>query len=779
MTISEPINEEESPLSTVVLHSSPGTPLTKHKYSMHTAPELADLHHNKDRDAPFQSPNSSIDDYQHQKNSEIKDVHSHAKNLAKSKIEFQSYPLQFLDVHHAGLNHGHSWHSLHSLHYESEYPLSRHRATNHRSSAEMRGLHCRESYSPELLDVHNGLKHGHSWHSLYRETEYSTGRHRANQRSSLEARNAYYSDSLIFGHPTSHEPVEERSIEFFKYNIILHGPPGVGKSSVQRLILGQPSQPAHCETSTSMTRVTVTACGNLEAIDNNEIKTLVRKSKYNKESEVNEQTSNANRIFDFYEHHYPAGQPQFLDILPFLYLGPSHFIFVMRLDDGGLDNNPKIHLDKSQRSHYPERLMLTNEELILKTCQIAQSITQATSGKFMPKVFIIGTHKDKLLKIRRHVNLRNINDRLLKIRDQYHGVLVSKSASKVIFAFNTMDNDEKKRECYTQKIQQSILLETEKSGSLNSVPNSRWFDFYLELDKNEGMVRVSKCYEVGKNFGMEKVDVDYALEFLNQAALIFYCKADIPDLIVLKMDPITQMLSKLIQESFASSAKESKELSLKGVFKRSFLERVLADFQNRLISHDEFLKLLQLFKIIFRVKEEYFLPCALSIKSQLNDSSFDDGPTSLAFIWDDILPYGFFLSVAVELGRSNKDGFMFELSTDKAQSQGEIRLREAKCEIPGVVRLTDRKTWIQVSYSTRSDYCAEIYKAVKRASDRALDLFKDRKMALPTIGYLCPLCKGGDHYCYLSADQFYITCSIYNHKTGRVTKDMLSWIQGH
>ena len=579
--------------------------------------------------------------------------------------------------------------------------------------------------------------------------------------------------------------MEERSIEFFKYNIILHGPPGVGKSSVQRLILGQPSQPAHCENSINMTRVAVTACGNLIAIDNNEIKTLVWKSEYDKESKGDEQTFNATRIFDFYEHHYPAGQPQFLDILPFLYLGPSHFIFVMRLDDGGLDDKPKIHLNNSRQDHYPECLVLTNRQLILKTCQVAQSITQATSGKFMPKVFIIGTHSDKLPELLRHVNLRNINDKLLKIREQYHGVLVSKSASEVIFAFNAMDEDEKMQEHYTQEIQHSILSATEKSGSLNSVP-SRWFDFYLELDKYKGMVRVSKCYEVGKNLGMEKINIDYALEFLNQAALIFYCKADIPDLIVMKMDPITQMLSKLIQESFASSAnsltKESKEMSLKGVFKRSFLERVLADFENRLISHDDFLKILQLLKIVFRIEEEeYFLPCALSIKSQPNDSSFEDGPTSLAFIWDDILPYGFFLSVAVELlDRPNvKDGFMFELCTDKAQSQGEIQLRETKCEIPGVVRLTDRKTWIQVSYSTRSYYCAEIYKTVKRATDQAVVLFKDRKLALPTIGYLCPLCKRGDHYCYLSADQYFITCSIYAHKTGRVKRDMLSWIQGH
>ena len=34
--------------------------------------------------------------------------------------------------------------------------------------------------------------------------------------------------------------------------------------------------------------------------------------------------------------------------------------------------------------------------MIVRTCQIAQSIAKATNGKFVPRVFVMGTHKDKL-----------------------------------------------------------------------------------------------------------------------------------------------------------------------------------------------------------------------------------------------------------------------------------------------------------------------------------------------------------------------------------------------
>ena len=104
-------------------------------------------------------------------------------------------------------------------------------------------------------------------------------------------------------------------------------------------------------------------------------------------------------MFDSHWLHYidSGGQPQFLDVLPLLYRSPSHFIVIMRLTEG-LDDKPKIRFYHQGNDKYilPDNLVLTNREIIIQMCQIAQSIAQATSGKFVPRVFVVGTHLDQL-----------------------------------------------------------------------------------------------------------------------------------------------------------------------------------------------------------------------------------------------------------------------------------------------------------------------------------------------------------------------------------------------
>ena len=117
---------------------------------------------------------------------------------------------------------------------------------------------------------------------------------------------------------------------------------------------------------------------------------------------------------------------------------------------------------------------------------------------------------------------------------------------------------------------------TEKCGKAVHVP-LKWLTLHLEIDKGEGVVRMSECYEVGRKLGMREDRVDLALEFLNQAALILYYPKDVPDLVLTKMDPFTGRLSRLIKASFIppdnGPAKESIELKAE----RSVQERVFEE----------------------------------------------------------------------------------------------------------------------------------------------------------------------------------------------------------
>ena len=632
--------------------------------------------------------------------------------------------------------------------------------------------------------------------------------------------------------------------EFILSNMILHGPPGAGKSSVKRLILGQPPLSKHNQSATNVLegavravcvdRVAVTG-GYLDVITENSqiierlagevqrlhdkvaaqtstepeteevvdpkiatdgpVEKCVAEADVKTRESIKKQISEAKsstRMFGLHWHHYidSGGQPQFLDVVPLLYCGHcTHFILVMRLTEG-LHKKPKVRFYNQGKNIYelPDRLVLTNHDMVIRMCQIAQSIAKATKGKFVPKVFVVGTHKDGLLPFIGEEQVRKMNVELLKVHKDYSDVLIRRSSSEVIISLNAMAEGEQ-RVHYTREIQRLIQMETEMEteGCRIEVP-VKWFTLHLELDRSsKGVLSLHKCYDIGKKHGLVDKEVRSALEFLNKAALILYYPNDVPDLVLTKMDPFINRLSCLIKASFISPdngpERESIELRQKGVFEKRFLKRAFQGIEEKLISDEQFLKLLESLKVAVHIEgEKYFLPSALSLEAPShNESSFTSGPIPLALSWGDmILPHGFFLTVVVELLQKSigEDGHKFVLRRDKAQWRGEVQVSEAKGKIPGMVKLSDKAKWIQVSYSSDGQYCSIVHSLVDEAVQRAIKRFQHTGIGSPIIGYLCPLCKKKNHYCYLSDDRLFVTCSQNPNNTGRVTDDMLLWIKG-
>ena len=647
------------------------------------------------------------------------------------------------------------------------------------------------------------------------------------------------------------EAMEEGGGKLIQSNIVLHGPPGAGKTSVKRLMIGLPALSKKEQTATNILDNAVrTICidkmRQFEIIKNDDLIDMiaaeVEKQGSNRKGnkctkspftsgDVHTGTSLANenpsasttystarlatksslqaslkaisntasiksikdslgkkrgcvKLFDSHWHHVidSGGQPQFQDILPLVYRSPSLNIVVIRLTDG-LDVKPKVRFYEKGKDVYtlPDHLVLSNQEFIVSMCQIA--VSQASSGCVVPYVMIIGTHKDVLGK-NRESKVQELNQRLVSIRKEFGNVLICKSEEETIFAVNTMAGGAE-RQKYTKELQECIAAVTKEHASPVRVP-LRWLVYQLDLDKGKGVVRVQDCHEGGKSLGMEEVDVKNALTFFNKIALVLYFPEDIPDLVMTKMDPFVDRLSKLVKASFIAPKycppQGSERLRTKGLFHKSFLAKVFQDIKEHDLHDDEFLKLLECLKIAVHIgQDEYFLPSALSLEPSSNESVFKMHSIPLVFSWGErILPHGFFFTVAIEL-LNKPDGsgdYKFELCTEITQSRGEIQVREAEWKIPGVVKLTDRKKWIQLSYSGDNQYCSIVHTHVTRSIQRATERFQHTGIGLPKTGYLCPLCEEKDHYCCTSADKQFITCSLHSSKTGPVTQEMLCWIQG-
>ena len=648
--------------------------------------------------------------------------------------------------------------------------------------------------------------------------------------------------------------MEEGEGDLVQSNIVLHGPPGAGKSCVKRLIIGLPPLLKEKHTATDIVENAVRAIStsqmkHFKVIENEELIGMIANEVDSHKSQIKKEEKHSNnqtkilsenepiqstakwpapvsttinissslqsdegshspqislkaasiqsirdrlskargpvKIFDSHWHHVvdSGGQPQFQEILPLVYRNPSFNIVVVRLTDG-LDTKPKVCFYEEGQNVYTlsNHLAPSNRHSIISMCQMAAS--QANLGGVAPYVMIVGTHKDMLGR-NSEAKIREWNQGLANIKEEFGNVLISKSVKEIIFAVNTMAPEGAECQEYTKELQKCITAVTKQHASPVQVP-LRWLAYQLDLDKGEGVVRISECDETGKGLGMKKEDVKFALQFFTKVAMILYFPEDIPDLVLTKMDPFIGKLSKLVKASFIPPkycpTDESSKLRKQGLFHKSFLAKAFRDMKTDILQDEEFLKLLECLKIAVHVGgDEYFLPSALSLEPSSNESTFEMHSIPLVFSWDErILPHCFFFTVVVELlGRSKEKGdIRFELCADIAQCREEIQMNAIHGEIPGVVRLIKRTRWIEVCSSSQTRHCPTIYDAVNEAVEKTVKRFEHTGVGSPIVTALCPLCETKDHYCLLTTDKKEFTCSANKRRTGCVTPDMLCWTQG-
>ena len=641
-------------------------------------------------------------------------------------------------------------------------------------------------------------------------------------------------------------------------NTVLHGPPGSGKSSLKRAILGEDPLPEGNQNSTDIMKNAVRAVSmdrlkSFNIISNEELVELLAKAMLNEIKKVKESKSTAadsgneplpnvsaierkeikqrpvrhneqshrdiavptntsaskdfpdsssesvsptlskirdvlkngkfsSDLFNSEWHHLidSGGQSQYQDIFPFLYKSPSFQIVLMRLIDGLDEKLPNCYTVKGTNAlENQQRLQLTNRQYIEKMCQIAASANPPS------KVMIVGTHKDKLGDDA-EAKIEKLNVALEDIQAKYGKVLICKSDDEIIFDINTMAKG-KEREEYTQELQKIMREVFEELATSTTVP-LQWLAFQLDISKGNGVVNMVDCNKSGKAVGMDVAAIKSALLYLNEAALLLYYPNDIPDVILTSVDPLVSKLSQLVKASFITPdlnlQDECKTLRNTGTFNRSFLDNVLAGTSTAL-SNDLFLKLLLCLRIADYVgNDEYFLPSALSLDQPCEIASpeqpnkaYENKCTPVGFTFNKrILPHGFFFTVAIAFLSASSD-FVFGLCPSKRQFRQEIVFEEKSHIIPGIVTLTDRNTWIQVSTTSLTEYCQNIFKSVKIAIHKAMARFeRTTRLDPPKVVSLCTIHPNSDHYCTPTLDMKSVTCSNDN-KTAKATPDMLCWLE--
>ena len=465
-----------------------------------------------------------------------------------------------------------------------------------------------------------------------------------------------------------------------QYTIILHGPPGSGKSSIVKLLTSQQSQPRHRQhkylhhryesmpvstyhlkqfkfvedddyvdfiaaemmkclqdksesgLETLDNAIQVLTASFIEDYDQSQVKRVLpsvinRLKKYRKSSDIT--------LFDspWYKVIESGGQPNFDDYIPYAYSRPALIIVVVNLTEE-LDTRPKVFINQGGDEEYelPSDLRQTNLDYIIGMCRLAR----AFGGSFPVHVMVVATHKDQLSKVEGKAKIEKFEKVLHNVQKQFESVLICKSKDEIIFTVETQCQDEK-REKYTEELQECITIST-KGTSIEPLHVSLNVLVYsMQLCQGDDIVGISECYRIGKNLRMKKSDVENALNLLHNADVVLYFPNEIPGLVAVRTNSILKRLVKLVKASFVvpqyCPRSESEKLHRRGLFNKEFLNWVLHDITSNDLPIDDFLKFLKCLKLQFMLRIVAIVFCRV-LYHALDLSKMSRSCSTLpAFLW--------------------------------------------------------------------------------------------------------------------------------------------------
>ncbi len=250
-----------------------------------------------------------------------------------------------------------------------------------------------------------------------------------------------------------------------------------------------------------------------------------------------------------------GGQPELMDMLPALIIGPALYLLFCRYGDN-LDKTYKVSLRGADNCKIPDRM---------SHCTVRQNLTSALSSIFSmqsystvqtrddsllknltqnsPKsvAYIVGTHKDK-------VSSQEMIDFDKKMQqDLKDTIFVDKELLQLVSDDGFESNDSKDE--FPEDMKRLIYpidnydgTEEEIEGlqkfiqkALDKFPRpeipARWLPFSLFLRFNKKKyVDLDTCYQSGKHLRMNKEETDVALWFFHHYTGIIYYFPNVPEL---------------------------------------------------------------------------------------------------------------------------------------------------------------------------------------------------------------------------------------------------------
>ena len=288
-----------------------------------------------------------------------------------------------------------------------------------------------------------------------------------------------------------------------------------------------------------------------------------------------------------------GGQPEFQENLPILVCGPSIFFVTFPLHyDLNKHYDVQYQYPRGRVKTYQSTTTLMEEILQLLATISALDCTSNQRGlRTIPKVFLVGTHRDKLPKSTADEMIKEIDEQLQKCIK--HTALFKQSSIqfshssnyKLIFTVNNLSEDDDDFQKIRSAVQETVDSKKHSEQFTVTCP-STWLIFSLVLRAKYSLehrfLSFDRCFDIAQECGIsDRTELRNALSFIHSSlGLVRYFTneedEELKNLVVIDPQVLFDAISELIVKTLDDSLAEENEIEdfQKGIIRKELVERI-------------------------------------------------------------------------------------------------------------------------------------------------------------------------------------------------------------
>ena len=362
----------------------------------------------------------------------------------------------------------------------------------------------------------------------------------------------------------------------------------------------------------------------VDAVNSERSQMEVEKKLFNSSSNVSTEVEYASTIMTCY---YSGGQPEFFDVMPALTTIPSGNVMVFNMFedlDSKIDSEffeEGIASQLQHKSHYTTAELMKTAIANIQSYSknVISDVNIVTSESSTGHLLVVGTHLDKFCGqtiYEKQQRIDEIEKKMCHLLEEAIQMVHCNCKGRIIHPISNIVCEG--RDEAAQQIRTAIEDMSKNEKSYSQVPIN-WLLSQLEVQlSKKNYITRSKCVEIAEKCYIQKSKVDYVLMYFHQLGILLYYKevTGLENIIFSNPQWVFNQLTKLIKFKYNPPPSSSTKLN-KGIFSKKNLRHI---YNNKLdkegvLKYEDLLELFVHLKIMSVLPNKsgcYFMPALLN-----------------------------------------------------------------------------------------------------------------------------------------------------------------------